>query len=223
MPLLKTCFFIAGLLFCKSVFSQYEAECFMNTKKEILFEIENMPNDTLHFHDTIEEIGSKRYLDTTVMIRGKDVSPLINKIVGCRMPDFPFSNLDGKDFSINGIKSDFMLVYFSFVDCGDVCNAQLKEFSKLKTTLKDSLTVINIFPDSNGKVREFAKDYESNIEFIANADLLTYNYSFGGTTLFVLDKYKNIIYVKNGAHYVYSPSEIYFDLLEKMRGTKCSD
>ena len=218
--------FILSFLF-KNISAQYEAECFVKTKELINKEITTMPTDSMHIQDTIMGPDMvKRYLDTVVRIYNSDkANAKVSKIVGCRMPDFSYTDLAGETYSINSIKTDFTIVNFSFIDCGDVCNVGLHCFSKLKSKLKDSITVINIYRDPTDKVREFVKDFEDNIEFVGNADILSYNYSieYGSSIYYVLDKYKNIVYVKSGFHYVNSPNEIYFDLLEKMRVTACPD
>lgn len=205
-------------------FSQYDAECFINAKKEIKLSIENLPIDSMRFQDTLTINNVRRYVDTMFAVRNVDVNPHIQKVVGCRMPDFNFFNLSGADMSINKIKSDFTIISFSSITYGDVCNARLHQFCKLKTLLKDSLTVINIFEDNDKKVLDYSLNYESNVEFVANADLLFHHYGLQvGSVIYVIDKYKNIIFVKTGHKYNYTPDEIYAELLEKIRATTCSD
>lgn len=205
-------------------FAQYDAECFINAKKEIKLSIENVPRDSMRFQDTLTINNVRRYVDTILAVRNIDANPHVQKVVGCRMPDFNFFNLSGTDLSINKIKSDFTIVSFSSTTYGDVCNARLHQFCKLKSLLKDSLTVINIFEDKDKQVLDYSLNYENNVEFVANADLLFYHYSLGvGPIIYILDKYKNIIFVKAGHKYNYTPDEIYSELLEKIRSTNCSD
>lgn len=205
-------------------FAQYDAECFINAKKEIKLSIENVPLDSMHFQDTLTINNVRRYVDTMLVIRNVDANPHVQKVIGCRMPDFNFFNLNGIDMSINKIQSDFTIISFSSTTYGDVSNARLHQFCKLKSLLKDSLTVINIFEDDDKKVLDYSLNYESNVEFVANADLLFYHYSLGvSPIIYVLDKYKNIIFVKASHRYNYTPDEIYSELLEKIRSTNCVD
>ena len=112
------------------------------------------------------------------------------------MPDFNFFNLNGEEFSIKKIKSDFIVLDFSY-DCGDVCNYQLEQLSKLENVLGDSITIFNIYDEPNEKVKEFLKLYKAdNLQYVANAELLTYSYSLNvrRPLLYLLDRHKNIIY-----------------------------
>lgn len=204
-------------------YSQYEAECFINTKKEITLTIENVPRDSMRIQDTVFINGQTRYVDTVIGVRGFDVNPYMQKIVGCKMPDFNFFNLNGEEHSVYKMQNDFTIIFFSSIHCGDGCNNQLRELGKLKSTLKDSVSVINIFEETDARISEYVKDYDSNMDYVANADLITLKYSFGGALVFILDKYKNIIYVKHGTRYNYTPTEIYNEMLQKIRATVCSD
>ncbi len=222
--MLRTSFITIVLLMSVNLFCQYDAECFINTKKEIKLSIENQPLDSLHYRDSLTINNVTRYVDTVLRVYRADATPYVQKMVGCRLPDFAFFNLDGVDMSINKIVSDFAIISFSSTTYGDVSNAHLQQFCKLKSALKDSLTVINIFEEKDKDVLDYSKSYESNVEFVANADLLFYHYSLQlGPVFYVLDRYKNIIFIKSGHHYIYSPDEIYSELLEKMRSTDCSD
>ena len=207
--------------------AQYDSECFVTTKKEIKILLEKglaEPGDSIRFQDTIVINGVRRYVDTMFLVRNFDAGPFVTKIVGCRMPDFSFFNLNKDELSVNKISTDYTIISFSSTSYGDVCNARLNQYCRLKKLLQDSLTVLNIFEEEDAKVSEYSKSYEDNVEFIANADLITYNYSLNtGATIFLLDKYKNIIYVKTGQRYNYTPDEIYSELLEIMRSTTCSD
>lgn len=225
--MIQTILSIILFLFTEISFAQYDAECFVSTKKEIKLEIDEAykaPGDSVRIQDTLLINGQSRYVDTMFRVRNFDANPYVNKIVGCRMPEFSFFTLNKEELSINKIVSDFTIISFSSTTYGDVCKARLHQFCRLKTVLKDSLTVINIFEDVDQKVIDYAKNYESNIEFIANADLLTYHYTLGtGAIIYIIDKYKNIIFVKTGQRYNYSPDEIYSELLDKIRAANCSD
>ncbi len=222
--MLKSISIFVFLSIAVNVFAQYDAECFINAKKEIKLSIENVPRDSVHFQDTLTINNVRRYVDTMLAIRNIDANPHVQKVIGCRMPDFNFFNLSGSDLSINKIQSDFTIVSFSSTTYGDVCNARLHQFCKLKSLLKDSLTVVNIFEDKDKQVLDYSLNYDNNVEFVANADLLFYHYSLGvGPVIYILDKYKNIIFVKAGHKYSYTPDEIYSELLEKIRATNCSD
>jgi hypothetical protein len=226
--MLRIAFVSTCIFFSLSLHAQYDAECFNNTRDEILSAIKSIRPDTLHFpvHDTIDlPDGKKRYIDTTyIALRGYDVNPQVSKIIGCKMPDFSFFNIDKKEMSVYGVPSDFTLICFNSTTYGDVCNARLHQFCRMKDQLKDSLTVLNIFEEPDKKVVEYAKYFENNVEFIANADLLQYSYAMNlGAMIYVLDKYKNIIYVKSGQDYVNTPDEIYSELMDKIRSYSCKD
>lgn len=218
-------FFIHIFLFFSLInFAQYDAECFINAKKEIKLAIENLPIDSMHVQDTLTINNVKRYVDTLIAVRNVDANPHVQKVIGCRMPDFNFFNLSGTDMSINKIQSDFTIISFSSTTYGDVCNARLHQFCKLKSLLKDSLTVINIFEEKDKQVIDYSLNYENNVEFVANADLLSHRYGLGvGPIIYVIDKYKNIIFVKAGHKYNYTPDEIHSELLDKIRATNCAD
>ncbi len=49
------------LLLPNLTFAQYDAECFINTKKEIKLTIERLPVDSIHFQDTIFINGQNRF------------------------------------------------------------------------------------------------------------------------------------------------------------------
>lgn len=220
----KSIFIFSFLFFTISSFAQYDAECFNNAKKEIKISLENLPLDSVHFQDTLTINNVRRYVDTVVAMRRIDANPSAQKLIGCRLPDFNFFNLSGTDLSINKIESDFSIISFSSTTYGDVSNARLIQFCKLKSLLKDSLIVINIFEENDKKVLEYSLNYDSNVEYVANADLLFYHYALSvGPVIYVLDKYKNIIFVKTGHNYIYTPDEIYWEILEKIRATNCSD
>jgi hypothetical protein len=225
----KTLFIFILLLFFRNCFAQYDAECFLTNREFAKNEIKNLSNnllyDTVSFDDTVMTSAGKRFRDTVLAMRKPvDISSFVNKLVGCKMPDFSFFNIAKEEMSVYKIQSDFTILTFGSVSYGDVSNARLHQFSKLKTTLKDSLTVINIYDDADDKVIEYARDFENNVEYVANADLLIYNYTFGnGPITYVLDKYKNIIFIKSGHEYRYTPDEIYVEILEKIRATKCSN
>lgn len=210
-----------------TLFAQYDSECYVTTKKEIKLTIEKIikePGDSVRFQDTLMIAGSKRYVDTVLRVWTLDNDPYVKKFIGCRMPDFTFFTINKDEMSVNKITSDFTLISFSSTTYGDVSNARLYQFCKLKTLLNDSLVVLNVFEEEDEKVVEYSKNYAENVEFIANADLITYNYTFnGGTIIYLLDKYKNIIYVKSGHRYNYTPDEIYSELLEKIRAYDCAD
>lgn len=213
------------LFFTIASFAQYDAECFNEKKKEILQAIENAPRDSMHFMDTLVINNVKRYVDTVFAMRNMDVDPYIDKIIGCRMPDFNFFNLNGEEFSINKTKSDFIILNFSF-DCGDVCNYQLEQYSKLQKVLGDSVAIYNIYEEPDTKIKEYVKSIEiDNLHFVANADLLTYHYSMSVRRpfLYLLDRHKNIIYVKCGQSQTESRVYMYETLLGKIRATNCAD
>lgn len=218
-------FFALILLFVvEASFAQYDAECFINSKKEVKFAVENQPLDSIAFKDTLIIDGVKRYVDTVRKYYKVDPELYVQKMVGCRMPDFTFFNLEGTDLSINKIRTDFSIVSFSSTTYGDICNARLQQFCKLKSFLKDSISVINIFEEKDNEVLTYSKDYGSNVEYVANADLLFYHYNLQfGPTVYLLDKYKNIIWIKVGHRYKYTPDEIYLEILEKIRSTYCAD
>jgi len=206
-------------------YSQYDSECFINTKKEIKLAIENIPVDSVHFQDTLVIDGKSRYVDTMFAVRNMNVDPYIIKIIGCTMPDFSFFNLDGQEFSINKTKADFIVLNFSF-DCGDICSYQLDQFSKLQKVLGDSIAIYNIYDEPNERVKEIPKTYKiDNLQFVANADLLTFSYSLNVRRpfLYLLDSHKNIIYVKAGQSQTETATYIYDTLLEKIRSTHCGD
>lgn len=113
------------ILLMNQSFAQYDAECFINAKKEIKLSIENVPRDSMRFQDTLTINNVRRYVDTVLAIRNVDANPHVQKVVGCRMPDFSFFNLNGTDLSINKIQSAFTIVSFSSTTYGDVCNARL--------------------------------------------------------------------------------------------------
>ena len=205
--------------------AQYDAECFNEKKKEILLALENAPRDSMRFQDTLVINNVKRYVDTMFAIRNMDVDPYIDKIIGCRMPDFNFFSLNGEEFSINKTKSEFIVLNFSF-DCGDVCNYQLEQYSKLQKVLGDSVAIYNIYEEPEKKVKEYVQSLAiDNMQFIANADLLTYHYSMSikRPFLYLLDRHKNIIYVKCGQSQTESRVYMYETLLEKIRATNCAD
>jgi hypothetical protein len=210
-----------------SLFAQYDAECFNKTKEEIKKEVAELfkhPTDSVHWQDSMLTQSGMRYIDTVLYRYQYDANPIVKKIIGCKIPDFNFLTINKEEMSVGTISSEFMLICFSSTSYGDVCNARLHQYCRLKKLLKDSLTVINIFEDVDKKVSDYALNYENNVEFVANADVLTYNYGLGtGTVIYVLDKYKNIIYVKTGTEYRDTPDEIYPELLEKIRGTSCAD
>lgn len=212
------------LFFAINSFAQYDAECFNERKKEILLSIESAPRDSIHFQDTLTVNNVRRHLDTMLSYSNLDVNTSAQKLIGCRLPDFNFFNVSGMELSINKIESDFAIISFSFATYADVGNARLHQYCKLKSLLKDSLTVINIFTDADKIVSSYALNFESNVEFVANADLLIYQYGLDlEPVIYVIDKYKNIIFVKTGYNYNISPDEIYFELLEKIRATNCAD
>jgi cytochrome oxidase Cu insertion factor (SCO1/SenC/PrrC family) len=210
-----------------SSYAQYDAECFNNTKKQIKLAIEeefSRPTDSVRFRDSLYIGGVMRYVDTVIYRYQYDANPIVQRIVGCRMPDFTFFTINKDEMSVNAISSDFTLITFSSTTYGDVCNARLQQYCRLKKALKDSLTVINIFEDPDKKVIDYAMNYESNVEFVANADVLTSRYSLNtGAQIFLLDRYKNIIYINAGQRYRDTPDEIYSELLDKMREYSCSD
>lgn len=209
------------------VFAQYDAECFIVNKEKVKEGIKNLSNDQLfdsvHFKDTLLMNGVSRFVDTIIAMRKRvDISGLTEKVVGCTMPNFSFFTTDKEDLSIEKIKTDFTILSFGSSSYGDVPNARLYQFCKLKTLLKDSLTVINIYEEVDAKVIEYSKMFPNNVEYVANADVLVYKYTFGdGGSVFVLDKYKNILYVKSGYSYINTPDEIYNEILDKIRATKC--
>ncbi len=221
----------AILLFLSSipVVAQYDAECYTRNKESIKEEIKKLSNavlfDSVYIADTFLIDGVKRYVDSLVAVRkGVDITDMVNRVVGCKMPDFSFFNINKEELSVYKIQSDFTILTFGSVSYGDVSNARLHQFSKLKALMKDSLEVINIYEDVDEKVIEYMKYFENNVEYVANADLLIYNYTFGnGPITYVLDKYKNIIYIKSGHQYRYTPDEIYSEILDKIRATNCSD
>ena len=219
------------MLFLSShiVFAQYDAECFVMNKEKVKEGIRNLSNDQLfdsvHVQDTLLMNGVSRYVDTIIAMRkGVDISYLVEKVVGCKMPDFTFFTISKEDMSIEKIKTDFTILSFGSSGYGDVSNARLYQFCKLKKLLKDSLTVINIYEDVDAKIIEYSKMFSDNVEYVANADELFLKYTFGdGPSIFVLDGNKSIIYVKTGGHYINTPDEIYIEILEKIRATNCSD
>lgn len=213
------------LFFTITTFAQYDAECFSEGKKEILLAVENSPVDSVRIQDTILIDGRYRYVDTLVGMRYLDAGPYLHKVIGCKMPDFNFFNLSGEEYSINKTKSEFIILNFLF-DCGDVCNYQLEQYSRLQKTLGDSVVIYNIFEESDKKVNEYVKSNEiDNMQFVANADLLTFHYSIGVQRpfLYLLDRHKNIIYLKCGQNQTESRVYMYETLLEKIRATNCSD
>ena len=208
------------------IFAQYDAECFNAQRKLITENIANTPLDSMHYRDTLRIAGVDRYIDTVYGFRVKDVSTQISKVVGCKMPDFSFFDLNGEEFSVYKTRSDFTIINFSF-DCGDVCNYQLGELSKLKKDLGDSVVIYNIYELEDKKLIDYFKSLElaDNMEFVANADLLLFSYAIKDIRPFIylLDKYKNIIYVKGGQDVTESPTFLYEQFLEKMRATNCSN
>jgi hypothetical protein len=212
------------LLMSSACFSQYVSECFFQKKEQVKNELISMPVDSAMFPDSILVNGEKKSQPKKIFFVRADKDPIIQKMEGCRMPDFSFYTLNKEDLSIDRIKSDFTIVCFSSTSYGDVCNARLHNFCKLKNLLKDSLTVITIFQEKDETVSNYARDYDSNIEFVANADRLTNTYTIDrGHIIYILDKYKNIIYVKSQQHYHYTPDEIFYELLNKIRGAVCED
>ncbi|HEY0029625.1 MAG TPA: hypothetical protein VGC65_02615 [Bacteroidia bacterium] len=221
-------FLFLPFFFCTFVApAQYDAECFINTKKEVRLAVESaikQPGDSVYIKDSIFVNGVKRYIDTAMRVWHLEDDPYVKRFVGCRMPDFSFFTVQKNEMSVNSIRSDFTIINFSSTTYGDVSNARMHQLCKLKKRLNDSLTVLNIFADNDKQVLAYAANYEENVEFVANADLITYNYTFnGGAIIYVLDKYKNIIYVKSGHNYRDTPDEIYSELLELIRASNCSD
>lgn len=223
--MLKSILIFIFILLSVTSFSQYEAECFNQKKNEILLAIENAPRDSMHFQDTLVIDNVKRYVDTMFVMRNMDVDSYISKIIGCRMPDFNFFNLNKEEFSINKTKSEFIILNFSF-ECGDICNYQLEQYSKLQKVLRDSVAIYNIYEEPDKKVKEYVQGIGiDNLQFVANADLLTYHYSVSVRRpfLYLLDRHKNIIYMKCGQSQTESRVYMYETLLQKIRATNCSD
>lgn len=220
----KSIYIFIFLFLANASFSQYDAECFNEKKKEIMASLDNSPLESMHIQDTLTVNNVRRYVDTILAYSNLDINLSAQKLIGCRLPDFNFFNISGTELSINKIESDFAIISFSFATYGDVCNARLYQYGRLKSLLKDSLTVINIFTDTDKIVSDCSLNYESNVEFVANADLLIYQYGLDvEPVIYVIDKYKNIIFVKTGYNYNYSPDGIYSELLEKIRATNCAD
>jgi RNA binding exosome subunit len=119
----------------------------------------------------------------------------LKELIGCAMPDFSFFTTADKEYTISKISSEYTILYFSFIDCGDVCNDYLQQFSRLEDHFGDSITVINIYKQDHKKVKDFASAFPDNIEFVANAEILTRYYSMGGDqpVLYLLDKKKKIV------------------------------
>ena len=223
----KILFIFILFFLCKNSFAQYDAECFVKNREAIKGEIDKLPYDSLHLNDTILVNGVKTYRDTIILVSGRlrDLSSIVNKVVGCKLPDFTYFDLNKEEMSIDKIKSEYTIVYFGMLSCGDICNMYLDELSALKKTLKDSLTVVNIYDEKNDKVKEYSTSGEwDNICFVANADMISYNYSLQiGTHMLVLDKYKNIILVENGWDQTQTRTALYYKFLNLMRSRKCSD
>jgi hypothetical protein len=201
----------------------------VKNKEAIKVEIDNLPLDSIHWDDTVVVNGVKHFRDTVVTVSGRlrDLSSIVNKVIGCKLPDFTYFDLNKEEMSIDKIKSDFTVVYFGMLSCGDVCNMYLDELSALKKTLKDSLTVVNVYDESDIRVKEYSVSgdgWDNYIHFVANADMISYNYSLQiGTHMFILDKDKNIIYVENGWNYNQTRTALYYKFLEMMRSKHCSD
>ncbi|MFL5764012.1 MAG: hypothetical protein ACJ77K_08735 [Bacteroidia bacterium] len=210
-----------------SLSAQYDAECFNKAREEIKKAIDQdfkRPTDSLHVQDTLLIGGVSRYVDTVFYRYQYDANPIVQKVVGCRMPDFTFQTINKEQMSVNGISSDFTIISFSSTTYGDVCNARLHQYCRLKKLLGDSLTVINIFEEPDNKVKDYAGNFDNNVEFVAYGDVLSKYYSLNtGAQVYVLDKYKNIVYINAGQQYVNTPDEIYSELLDKIRSTNCSD
>ncbi|MGZ4035616.1 MAG: TlpA family protein disulfide reductase [Bacteroidia bacterium] len=227
--MLRKIFFLFILsFFYKNISAQYDAECFVKNKEAIKSEIDKLPLDSFHLDDTILVNGVKKYRDTIVLVSGRlrDLSLIINKVIGCKLPDFSYFDLNGEEMSVDKIKSEFTVVYFGMLSCVDVCNMYLDELSALKKTLNDSITIVNIYDEKDDRVREYSKTNSSwdNINFVANAAMISYNYSLPiGTQMFILDKYKNIIYIENGWNYNQTRTALYFKFLELIRSRHCSD
>ena len=75
------------LLFTNESFAQYDAECFINAKKDIKLAIENVPRDSVRFQDTLTINNVRRYVDTMIAVRNVDANHMFKRllVVECRI------------------------------------------------------------------------------------------------------------------------------------------
>lgn len=217
--------FIFLLFISQASYAQYDYNCFESVRTEVKKEMEilmSAPLDSIEI-TTVDSI--KRKVPKARKANLEKVSAEMVKIIGCQIPNFSFFNMQEKEFSIDKINSSYTIVYFTYLHCGDECNDYIRQFSKLKDQLQDSLTVIIIYKEKNSRVAERISYLPENVEYVANAEQIWRNYALsdGLTTALLLDRSKTVLLMEVGANPERMYPIIYDRFLKKIREISCKD
>jgi peroxiredoxin len=190
-------------------------------------------NDYTCFSEVRQKVDSLWNIPRPKKLIGKDsvfaqpdyvsIRSEINNSIGCTMPDFSFFNVQDQEITLSKLSSEYTLVFFSFIDCGEICNDYITQFADLRTTMGDSLTVILIYKEPNDRVTAFSKDFTGNLEFVANADILTKYYSMGGNqpVFYLMNKRRRILMVEAAINSRNTYRVLYDKLRTKITESNC--
>ena len=113
---------------------------------------------------------------------------------GEQAPDFSLRDKDGKIHSLNGVTSDYILVYFYPKDNTPGCTIEAKDFSRDKEEFdKLNTTIIGVSGGDEKSKTKFCESQNLNILLLSDSDFsVSNNYGVYGEKSFMGRKYMGI-------------------------------